>query len=345
MVVASIGMITALGAATIALVSTDLKRILAYSTVSHLGLMMLSLGALGWTAAVFHLMAHGFAKALLFLGAGSVMHGVGAHGDVDIRRVGGLRRAMPLTAAAFSIGALSLGGIPILSGFWSKDEILLAVSHNLPVIFIVLTMLTVFLSALYMARAMFVVFFGTEGEDSHHAHESPILMTGVLAALAVLAVGFGWIAFNWPGAFDGFGAFVFYDHAEGFHFNVVLGVLSILLAVGAFVLAWLVYVRRVVSIDSWRARFAPVLWVVENRYYVDETYQWVIDRVVLTTSAALAFFDRAVVNDVGINGPADVVRKAGIALRLHVTGHVYTYALVVALGVIALAIFWWLRSV
>ena len=345
MVVACIGMITALGSATIALVSTDLKRILAYSTVSHLGLMMLSLGAFGWTAAVFHLMAHGFAKALLFLGAGSVMHGVGAHGDVDIRRVGGLRRAMPLTATVFSIGALSLGGIPILSGFWSKDEILLAVSHNLPVIFIVLTMLTVFLSALYMARAMFIVFFGTEGEDSRHAHESPLLMTSVLCVLAALAVGFGWIAFDWPGAFGGFGSFVFYDHAEGFHFDIVLGVLSILLAAGAFALAWLIYARRSLSHEAWRDRLAPIVRVVENRYYVDESYQWVIDRVVLTVSAALAFFDRAVVNDVGVNGPADVVRKAGVALRLHVTGHVYSYALAVALGVIGLAIFWWLRSV
>lgn len=344
MVIAIVGIITALGAATIALVSTDLKRILAYSTVSHLGLMMLSLGALGWTAAVFHLMAHGFAKALLFLGAGSVMHGVGAHSDVDIRRVGGLRRAMPITATVFCIGALSLGGIPILSGFWSKDEILLAVSHHLPVIFTVLAFLTAFLSALYMARVMFIVFFGPEGEDSHHAHESPILMTGVLSVLAVLAVGFGWIAFNWPGAFGGFGTFVFYDHAEGFHFNLLLGILSIVLAVGAFVLAWLIYVRRAWSHESFRARFLPVLRVVENRYYIDEMYQWTIDRVVLTVSAALAFFDRAVVNDVGINGPGDVVRKAGVALRLHVTGHVYSYALVVALGVIALAIFWWLRS-
>ena len=345
MVIASVGMVTALGAATIALVSTDLKRILAYSTVSHLGLMMLSLGALGWTAAVFHLMAHGFAKALLFLGAGSVMHGVGAHGDVDIRRVGGLRKAMPLTATVFCIGALSLGGIPILSGFWSKDEILLAVSHHLPAIFIVLAFLTAFLSALYMARAMFIVFFGPEGEDSHHAHESPILMTGVLTVLAVLAVGFGWIAFNWPGSFGGFGSFVFYDHAEGFHFNIVLGVLSIVLAVAAFALAWMVYVRRGWSHESLRARLSPVLRVVENRYYIDETYQWFIDRVVLTVSGALAFFDRAVVNDVGINGPGDVVRRAGVALRLHVTGHVYSYALVVALGVIALAVFWWLRSV
>ncbi len=345
LIIAIIGIITALGAATIALVSTDLKRILAYSTVSHLGLMMLSLGALGWTAAVFHLMAHGFAKALLFLGAGSVMHGVGAHGDVDIRRVGGLRRAMPITAVAFSIGALSLGGIPILSGFWSKDEILLGVSHHLPAIFIVLAFLTAFLSALYMARAMFIVFFGQEGEDSHHAHESPILMTGVLSVLAVLAVGFGWIAFNWPGAFGGFGSFVFYDHAEGFHFNFLIAGLSIVLAVAAFALAWLVYVRRGWSHEPLRARFTPVLRVVENRYYVDETYQWVIDRVVLTVSAALAFFDRAVVNDVGINGPGDVVRRVGVALRLHVTGHVYSYALVVAVGVIALAIFWWLRSV
>ncbi len=345
MVIASVGMVTALGAATIALVSTDLKRILAYSTVSHLGLMMLSLGALGWTAAVFHLMAHGFAKALLFLGAGSVMHGVGAHGDVDIRRVGGLRKAMPLTAVVFSIGALSLGGIPILSGFWSKDEILLAVSHELPVIFIVFAFATAFLSALYMARAMFIVFFGPEGEDTHHAHESPLLMTGVLSVLAVLAVGFGWIAFNWPGSFGGFGSFVYYDHAEGFHFNVLLGALSIVLAVGAFALAWLVYVRRAWSHESLRARLAPVLRVVERRYYVDETYQWFIDRVILTVSAALAFFDRAVVNDVGINGPGDVVRKAGVALRLHVTGHVYSYALVVALGVIALAVFWWLQSV
>ena len=345
MIVAIVGLITALGAATIALVSTDLKRILAYSTVSHLGLMMLSLGAFGWTAAVFHLMAHGFAKALLFLGAGSVMHGVGAHGDVDIRRVGGLRRAMPVTAVVFSIGALSLGGIPILSGFWSKDEILIAVEHNLPVIFIVLTMLTAFLSALYMARAMFVVFFGPEGEDSHHAHEAPLLMTGVMSVLAVLAVGFGWIAFNWPGGFDGIGGFVFYDHAEKFHFNYALGAISIILAVGAFVLAWLVYVRRSVSHESWRSRFAGILRVVERRYYVDEAYQWSIDRVVLTVSAALAFFDRAVVNDVAVNGPADVVRKAGVALRLHVTGHVYSYALAVALGVIGLAIFWWLRSV
>ena len=344
MVVASIGLVTALGAAAIALVSTNLKRILAYSTISHLGLMMLSLGAMGWTAAVFHLMAHGFAKALLFLGAGSVMHGVGAHGDVDIRRVGGLRRAMPLTMVTFAIGALSLGGVPILSGFWSKDEILIAVAGNLPIIFIILTMLTVFLSALYMARALCVVFFGPPGADSGHAHESPALMTGVLAVLAILAVGFGWIAFNWPGAFGGFGTFVFYGHAEGFHFNYILAIPSILLAVGAFILAWLVYVRRVWSPAPLRRRLRPILRVVENRYYVDESYQWAIDRIVLAAGRTIAYFDRAVVNDIGVNGPADVVRQAGIALRRHITGYAYAYALALALGVIGLAIFWWMRA-
>ncbi len=131
-VVAIVGLITALGAATIALVSTDLKRILAYSTISHLGLMMLSLGALGYTAAIFHLLAHGFSKALLFLGAGSVMHSTD---ELDVRNLGGLRRVMPVTAILFSIGALSLGGIPILAGFWSKDEILLAVNEHLHPVF------------------------------------------------------------------------------------------------------------------------------------------------------------------------------------------------------------------
>ena len=111
--------------ATMALVVTDLKRILAYSTISHLGLMMLSLGAFGYTAAIFHLMAHGFSKALLFLGAGSVMHSMNE--ETDIRKMGGLRRVMPITALTFTIGALSLAGIPIFAGFWSKDEVLLAV--------------------------------------------------------------------------------------------------------------------------------------------------------------------------------------------------------------------------
>jgi NADH-quinone oxidoreductase subunit L len=302
LVVAVIGLVTSLGASTIALVATDLKRILAYSTISHLGLMMLSLGAFGYTAAIFHLLAHGFSKALLFLGAGSVMHSTD---ELDIRNMGGLRRVMPLTALLFSIGALSLGGIPILSGFWSKDEILVAVNDHLPSIFIVLTLVTAFFSALYMARAMFVVFFGPLQTKHEHVHDAPPTMAITMS---------------------------------------LLGVLALILAVSAFGFAYLVYVGKSVSLEGFRSRLAPLVSVLENKYYFDEMYQWMIDRVVLVFSRFIAFFDRAVVNDVAVNGPANSVRRLGVTLRLHVTGHVYSYALAMVLGAIGLAIFWWLQS-
>ena len=341
MVVAIIGLITALGAATIALVATDLKRILAYSTISHLGLMMLSLGAFGYTAAIFHLLAHGFSKALLFLGAGSVMHSTE---ELDVRNMGGLRKVMPVTAVLFSIGALSLGGIPILAGFWSKDEILVAVNGHLPPIFIVLTLLTALLSALYMARAMFVVFYGRFAEQHEHAHDAPPTMAITMALLGVLALFFGFMAFNWPGSYAGFGTFLFFEHPEVFHFTWWLGILSTVLAVAAFGYAYLAYVRRNIPLEGVRGRFAGLLKIVENKYYIDELYQWGVDRVVLSLSGFVAWTDRALVNDVGINGPANVVRRLGVALRLHVTGFVYSYALAMALGLIGLAIFWWIRS-
>ncbi|HLF04084.1 MAG TPA: NADH-quinone oxidoreductase subunit L, partial [Dehalococcoidia bacterium] len=342
-VVAIIGLVTALMASTVALTATDLKRILAYSTISHLGLMMLSLGALGYTAALFHLMAHGFAKALLFLGAGSVLHSTQQQ---DIRRMGGLRKAMPLTAFLFSLGALSLGGIPILAGFWSKDEVLAAVSHDLPVVFIVLALLTALLSALYMARAMFVVFFGPSPEGQHHdhpVHDAPLSMAAPMLLLGVLAAGFGLISFNWPGPYDGIGAFLFYEEAEGFHFTWWLGILSTILSVAAFTFAYLAYVRKSVSLEGVRGKLAPVIRVVEGKYYIDEMYQWVVDRVIMAVSGFVALFDRAVVNDVLVNGPANSVRRVGVVMRLHVTGHVYSYALVMALGAVALAVLWWWR--
>ncbi len=339
MVVAIVGLVTALVTSTIALVATDIKRILAYSTVSHLGLMMLSLGAGGYTAAIFHLLAHGFAKALLFLGAGSVIHSTE---EQEISRLGGLRRVMPITSLVFAIGAMSLGGIPILAGFWSKDEILQSVSNGLNPAFIVLAMLTALLSALYMGRALFATFFGRLPREQEHAHESPYVMTVPLMLLAVLAVGFGFISFNWPGSFGGFGYFVFYHEGHGFEFTLWIGILSAVLAVGAFIFTYLVYEQRSISLDSTRQRFAPILKVVENKYYFDEIYQWTIDRVVLVLANFIGFFDRAIVNDVGVNGPADTVRWFGVKLRLHVTGHLYSYALAMTLGVVGLAIFWWL---
>ena len=344
MVVAIVGLITALGAATIALVSTDLKRILAYSTISHLGLMMLSLGALGYTAAIFHLLAHGFSKALLFLGAGSVMHSTD---ELDVRNLGGLRRMMPVTAILFSIGALSLGGIPILAGFWSKDEILLAVNkaEHLHWVFIVLTLLTALLSALYMARAMFLVFFGSSRGSHSQVHDAPLTMAGTMSLLGILALVFGLITLNWPGPFAGFGSFLFFQESELFHFEPWLGILSILLAAGAFVGAYLVYSKKSLALEGMRRSLSPVLRVIENKYYVDEVYQWIVDRIVLVVASFVGFFDRAVVNDLGVNGPADAVRHLGVALRLHVTGHVYSYALGMVLGAIGLALVWWVQSV
>ena len=342
LVVAVVGLVTALMASTIALVTTDLKRILAYSTISHLGLMMLSLGAFGYTAAIFHLVAHGFAKALLFLGAGSVMHGTDSQ---DIRQMGGLVKVMPITALVFSVGALSLGGIPVLAGFWSKDEILNAVSQNRAPAFIALTLVVAFMSALYMARAMFLVFFGRLGQGMEHAHESPWLMTVPMLILAVLAAGFGIMVFDWPGSYQGFSGFVFFGEAERFHFNWALGIISTILAVGAFWLASLAYLRRGISTANVRQKISGLLTVVENKYYVDEVYQWTVDHVVMEISRFIAFFDRAVINDVAVNGPADSVRKLGIVLRLHVTGHLYSYALAMVLGSVGLAVFWWLRSV
>ena len=340
-VVAAVGLATSLLAATIALVSVDLKRVLAYSTISHLGLMMLSLGAFGYTAAIFHLLAHGFAKALLFLGAGSVMHG---SGEQDIRRMGGLSRRMPLTAALFSIGAMSLGGIPILAGFWSKDEILTAVALGRNPVFIVIALPVVLLSALYMARAMCITFFGGLKAQNQSAHESPWIMTIPMSLLGVLALGFGLISFNWPGSFDGFGGFVFFGEREKFHFTWWLGILSAVLAVGAFGFAYLAYVKGKISAERIRRVFGRSIAVVENKYYFDEAYQWFVDRVVLGASRLLALFDRAVVNDLGVNGPANSVRRLGIVLRLHVTGHVYSYALAMVLGTIGLAAVWWFRS-
>lgn len=339
--VATIGLVTALGAATIALVATDLKRILAYSTISHLGLMMLSLGAFGYTAAIFHLLAHGFSKALLFLGAGSVMHSTD---ELDVRKMGGLCKVMPVTAILFSIGALSLGGIPILAGFWSKDEILIAVNDHLHPAFIVLTLLTALFSALYMARAMFVVFYGRFAEQHEHVHDAPPTMSITMGLLAILALVFGLAALDLPGPFKGIGYFIFYHEGHGLEFVVWLGALSIVLAVAAFIFGFLVYVRHSISLEGTRRRFSGLLRVAENKYYVDELYQWGIDRVVLSLSRFVAWVDRALVNDVGINGPADLTRGLGDKLKYHVTGYVYTYALVMALGLIGLAIFWWVVS-
>jgi NADH-quinone oxidoreductase subunit L len=337
LVVASIAILTALLAAGMALVMTDVKRVLAYSTITDLALMMLALGAGSIGAAIFHLVVHGFAKALLFLGAGSVSHGTGR---TDIRDLGGIASAMPLTTLTFLVGAFSLGGIPPLGGWFSKDKILVAVGHGLGGVFLALAMVVAFLKALYMGRLLWTVFFGKA--TGVHAHESPPVMTGPLVILAGGALAGGVLAFPWGEAYGGFGAFLAPHKGKPFHLEVGVAAPSTVLAVGGFALTWLAYHAGRLSPEAIRRRWGWLHHLLARKYYLDDLYQWCVDHIVLAMGQAIALFDRLVVNDTGVDGTGRSVVLAGRGLRLHVTGLVYTYALGIVAGFLTVALVWWL---
>ena len=335
--IASVGLFTFLFAGTIALVVNDIKRVLAYSTISHLGLMMLSLGAGGVGAALFHLVAHGVSKALLFLGAGSVMHAT--DDETDIRRMGGLRHRMPLTAWTFVIGAASLAGVLPLAGFFTKDEVLLHVLEHRHPLFIVLALVGVALSALYTARVTFAAFFGAPRSDHSSVRESPVSMTLPLVVLAALAATVGLLAFGIGDGFGGFAAFI-EGHGE-FRLVPWLSVASLgLSGVGIWV-GWAVYVRGTLSPSTIIERLPRLHRVLAEKYYVDEAYQWAIDRMVLVFGRLVAVFDRVVVNDTAVDGSAETVRSSGIQMRYIQSGRVYNYGLAMAVGVVVLAVIWW----
>ena len=337
LIVASVGLFTFIFAGTIALVVTDIKRVLAYSTVSHLGLMMLALGSGGVGVALFHLVAHGVSKAMLFLGAGSVMHAMDE--ETDIRKMGGLLSRMPITGWTFIIGAASLAGVVPLAGFFTKDEVLLHVLEHLPPVYIVLALFGVTLSALYMARVTFVAFLGQPKSDHPEVRESPASMTVPLLLLSPFAVGVGFLAFGlWEG-YHGFAAFI--EGKGEFHLVVWLSAASLLLAGAGIVVCWLAYVRERLSAEDISARFALIHGILVNKYYVDEAYQWVIDKIALALARFVAVFDRAVVNDVGVDGPADAVKASGLRLRFAQTGRIYNYGMAMAAGVVILALIWW----
>ena len=345
LVVSVVGLFTFIYAGTLSLVMADFKQVLAYSTISHLGLMMLALGAGALGAAMLHLVAHGLAKALLFLGAGSVSH---ATHKTGIWELGGVVKKMPLTGVTFIIGAASLAGIPPLVGFWSKDEVLVAVSDGRGPIFLALALGGALLSALYMARVAFVVFFG-KPRGYGEAHESPRLITVPLALLAIGSVAACVLVFDWPGSYDGFGAFLLADqeflhHVEKFHIVPWLAGLSSFLAIGGVALGWFIYIRGSISHEALARRLAPIYRTVARKYYVDDAYQWVVDRVVLAFGGAVAAFDRVVVNDGGVDGPALLVRFSAFRARLVQTGRLYNYGLAMALGILVLAVLWWMRA-
>jgi len=331
--VAIIGGVTAIFAASMALVMTDIKRVLAYSTISQLGYMMLGLGVGGVAIGIFHLFNHAFFKALLFLGAGSVNH---ATGTFDIRRMGGLCKLMPWTYATFLIASLSIIGIWPLSGFWSKDEILTSALDSQPVLFS-LAMITVFITAFYMFRVVFLTFGGKYHGDTK-PHESSPVMIVPMVVLAILAIGSGW--FNVSG---GFSSFLGHGESHGFFdgffgvFSHLLTWVSLLVAIAGVFLAYAIYSAKWLSARRIRRLFAPLHTLLSRKYWFDDIYENLIARRLLLNGlfAGLKFFDSQGVDGV-VNGVASTIGATGRVIRRAQTGQLQLYGMFIILGIISI---------
>lgn len=382
--VAVIGGFTAIFAATMGLVANDIKRVLAYSTISQIGYMMLGLGAAGMLLAteissaemhitateelliitkaavavgMFHLFTHAFFKSLLFMASGSVNH---ATGTFDMRLMGGLRKTMPWTYATFLIGSLSLAGIWPLAGFWSKDEILARAFEAQPVLFI-LAMITVFLTAFYMFRAIFMTFHGEyrgglkEDDREHgmaqdvkhdysHTHESPWVMVAPLVFLAVLAIGVGW--WNLSGGFS-----TFFGNEVETHGNILFSIfthtvngfplplVSLIIALLGIFFAWVVYIKKWVTAESIGKTFGVLYKMVYRKYFFDDLYENIIVKLALIKGLFTGFqlFDSKGV-DGAVNGAADIIVRGGKAVRQVQTGQLQLYGLFIAIGLAAIII-------
>jgi NADH-quinone oxidoreductase subunit L len=316
LVVAWIGSITAAMAALIATQQSDIKRILAYSTLSQLGYMIMAVGLASNNAAMFHLFTHAFFKALLFLAAGSII--VMLHHEQNIWKMGGLFRKLPITFVTFTVGALALIGCPPFSGFFSKDAILaLAYEHNMP-IFIV-GLLTAFLTAFYVVRLLVIVFFGdTRSEAARQGKESPLVMTGPLIVLAILAAlgGFGFFARN-------FLALPMEKEAAHFVPALALGVLI----VGSG-LAIAIYRNQTGD---------PIdVQVLRRKFYLDEFYAWLIKWTQELLARVSAFFDRWIIDTGAVDGSSRGTLGVGALLRLIQVGNLQAYAFLFGLGVVAI---------
>ena len=337
LIVVITGLFTFIFAGFIALVMTDMKRILAYSTISHLGLMMLSIGTGAVGAALFHLVVHGISKALLFLGAGNVMHST--NDETDCWRLGGLKSKMPITAGIFLIGSLSLAGIAPLSGFFSKDEILSSVYQEMGLGFLIVTLAGGFVSALYIARLFLITFTGTSRTDAaKNAHESPVLMLFPVVLLTIVAIFLGMVAIP-MGEFKGFTSFV--EQESKFHIIPWLLVVSLLIAILGVVVGWLYYGKSRLSHKSMALRLGFMYKGALKGFWIDAIYQFVIDRIVLESGRLIATFDRIVINDTGIDGSAKSVLLSALKVRLIQTGKIYNYGTAMAFGVFLAVIVWW----
>ena len=344
--VAVVGAVTALWAASIAIAQRDIKKVLAYSTVSQLGYMFMAVGASAYVAGVFHLMTHAFFKALLFLGAGSVIHAMSDEQDMD--KMGGLRRHMPVTAATMGIATLAIAGIPPLAGFWSKDEILgsLFERGGLYAALWVVGLIVALMTAFYMTRQWVLVFMGEpRWDEDAHPHESPRIMTIPLMVLAGLSIVAGFV--NTPLRFtlEHFlePAFEFENVSlahppEGWGMFLLLAGLSVVAGVAGVAAAWLAYNRPAAAWRRFQSGFGSMWTAWEQAYRVDDLYGSVIVTPGRKASETAAFTVDAKGIDGAVNGVGGVFRKLGGVLRNLQTGYVRNYGVGFTAGLLVIAI-------
>jgi len=364
MVVAVIGTLTAFFAATIGIAQTDIKKVLAYSTISQLGYMFMACGVGAFSAGIFHLMTHAFFKGLLFLGAGSVIHAVG--GEQDMRKMGGLKSYIPWTFLTMSIATLAIAGIPPLAGFWSKDEILWKAYQVSPVYWGI-GVVTAFITSFYMFRLWYMTFFGdyhgahvdehghgSHGHDAHghgEPHESPMVMLAPLMILALLSLVGGFV--GWGNHFEHFLAPVFgtgepaAEAASGITEKLLMGV-SVLVALAGWGLARLLYYQRPELPQKVSDALGGFYQAVVHKYYVDELYTVLFVKPLVDGSTRILWqgVDRKII-DAAVNDSADGARHVSDEVRQMQSGNIRSYAAWIAAGstvVIAFMIWMWTEA-
>ena len=338
LVIAVIGAATALFAALSAVAQHDIKKVLAYSTISQLGFMFLAIGSGAYVAAIFHVITHAFFKALLFLGSGSVIHGM--HDEQDMRKMGALRALMPITAGTFIVGWLAIAGVPPFSGFWSKDEILLAAweQKNIGPLLWFVGLVTALLTAYYMTRQVILVFFGEQRWDEDvHPHESSWTMTLPFSLLAGAAIVGGGINLPLVKEWLVLEHFLEPIFAHPHHFSsgtstkVVLAVISVVIGVLGITIATLAWLFRRIPTEQLEPEF------LENAMYVDSTYARVVSGPGTSSFQKAADFDKGVV-DGAVNGVGAAVRKLGQLIQPAQSGYMRNYATGVAIGALMILV-------